>query len=85
MNERAKLANVVGDREVIDLMLSHVPENKVEGAYNRAAYMPRRREIACEWAELLVGDMWPPRAHMGQPMKWAATGPGKPGPTHHDI
>lgn len=42
------------DRAIIDLMLSHVPQNKVESAYNRAAYMPRRREIAQEWADLLM-------------------------------
>jgi len=28
------------DRAIIDLMLAHVPKDKVEGAYNRAAYMP---------------------------------------------
>jgi hypothetical protein len=27
-----------GDRAIIDLMLAHVPPNKVEGAYNRALY-----------------------------------------------
>jgi hypothetical protein len=30
------------DRAIIDLMLAHVPTNKVESAYNRAAYMERR-------------------------------------------
>jgi integrase len=54
MNERAKLAGIADDRAVIDLMLAHVPENRVEGAYNRALFMPRRREIACEWAGLLL-------------------------------
>lgn len=66
------------DRAIIDLMLAHVPENKVEGAYNRADYMERRREIACEWADLLVADMWSPSIHVGQPIRWAATGPGRP-------
>jgi integrase len=59
MNERAKLAGIADDRAVIDLMLAHVPENKVESAYNRAEFMPRRREIACEWADLLLEDMRP--------------------------
>lgn len=59
MNERAKLAGIADDRAVIDLMLAHVPENKVERAYNRAEFMPRRREIACEWADLLLEDMRP--------------------------
>lgn len=59
MNERAKLAGIADDRAVIDLMLAHVPENKVESAYNRAEFMPRRREIACEWAGLLLKGMQP--------------------------
>lgn len=66
------------DRAIIDLMLAHVPANKVEGAYNRAAYMDRRRELACEWADLLLADMWPAQMHVGQPIRWAATGPGRP-------
>ena len=77
MNERAKAAGRDGDRPIIDLMLAHVPKDKVEGAYNRADYMARRRELAGEWAELLVGDFWPPEAHLGQPIRFAATGPGR--------
>jgi integrase len=57
MNEWAKLNGRADDREVIDLMLAHVPENKVEGAYNRAAYMPRRRELAQTWADMLMADL----------------------------
>jgi hypothetical protein len=34
-------------------MLAHVPHNKVEGAYNRAAYMERRRELAGVWADMI--------------------------------
>lgn len=68
------------DRAIIDLMLSHVPANRVEGAYNRAAYLPRRREIACQWARLLVGDMWPPEIQLGSPTKWANNGAGRPSP-----
>jgi len=48
------------DREVIDLMLAHIPMNKVEGAYNRAAYMPRRRELACIWATILMPGLAEP-------------------------
>lgn len=59
MNERAERDGRHGDRKVIDLMLAHVPKDKVEGAYNRAAFMPRRREIAGEWAELLVDGLPP--------------------------
>lgn len=52
MNERALDAKQLGDRPIIDLMLAHVPTG-VEARYNRAAYMPRRRQIAQEWADLL--------------------------------
>lgn len=77
MNERARAAGLAEDRKIIDLMLAHVPKDKVESAYNRAAYMPRRRELAQEWADLLVGDFWPPDVHLGQPVRYAATGPGR--------
>lgn len=56
MNEKAKAEGNAGDRQVIDLMLAHMPENKVEGAYNRAQFMPRRREIAEAWARLLFPE-----------------------------
>ena len=52
MNERALDLDRAADRAIIDLMLAHVPKG-VEGRYNRAAYMPRRRQIAQEWADLL--------------------------------
>jgi integrase len=58
MNERAELLERPADRAIIDLMLAHVPDN-IEGAYNRAAYMPRRRQIAQEWADMLL-DGFPP-------------------------
>lgn len=84
MNERAdrvwRAAGHAGaspDRAIIDLMLAHVPANKVEGAYNRAAYMERRRELAQEWADLLLADFWPPEIHLGQPIRYAATGAGR--------
>lgn len=71
MNERARELGRADDRAVLDLMLAHVPKDKVESAYNRAAFMPRRREIAQEWADLLVADMWHPKIHLGQPSRWA--------------
>jgi len=86
MNERAdRLWREAGhkdaspDRAIIDLMLAHIPEGTSgsEGAYNRAGYMPRRRELAQEWADILVGDFWPPEIHLGQPIRYAATGPGR--------
>ncbi|EPR14226.1 hypothetical protein M527_29395 [Sphingobium indicum IP26] len=77
MNERAKLLGNVDDRAIIDLMLAHVPSNRVEGSYNRAAYMERRRELAQEWADILLDGFWPPEIHLGQPIRYAATGPGR--------
>jgi len=53
MNEWAERDGKDHDRKVIDLMLAHVPREKVEGAYNRAAYLPRRRELAQVWADSL--------------------------------
>jgi len=52
MNEWAKTNGRSDDREVIDLMLAHTQPNKVEGAYNRAAYMLRRRVLAQTWGEM---------------------------------
>lgn len=54
MNERFR-----ADRAVIDLMLAHAPKDKVEAAYNRAMHMERRRELACEWAAMLLQEMQP--------------------------
>lgn len=59
MNERALDQERAGDRAIIDLMLAHVTKG-VEGRYNRAAYMPRRRQIAQEWADLLCEGLAAP-------------------------
>lgn len=77
MNEHPEKQD--NDRAVIDLMLAHIPEGKSgsEGAYNRAEYMQRRREIAQAWADLIVVDLEPPEALIGRPIRWAATGPGE--------
>lgn len=79
MNERARLLKMPDDRGVIDLMLAHIPQGMSgsEGSYNRSSYMPRRRELAQEWADILVGDMWEPAIHLGQPIRYAASGPGR--------
>lgn len=44
------------DRLVIDLMLAHTPSgmSATELIYNRAAYMERRRELAEDWAALIL-------------------------------
>lgn len=58
MNEIAAIENRVGDRDIIDLMLAHLPSD-VESIYNRYAYLPRRRELAIEWGEMLMRDAVP--------------------------
>lgn len=69
MNEWAKTNGRPDDREVIDLMLAHIPTNKVEGAYNRAAYMDRRRELAKTWAKMVTTDLVEPAALLPLPCK----------------
>lgn len=74
-----------GDRAVIDLMLAHVPKDKVEGAYNRASYMPRRRELAQEWADMVTVGLEPAEAHVGRPIRWADTKPLGPRKRLEDL
>lgn len=64
MNERFP-----ADRHVIDLMLAHVPKDKVEGAYNRAAHMQRRRELAQLWADLITATLRPAAELLGLPRR----------------
>lgn len=47
---------LLADRPVIDLMLAHTPKgmSASELRYNRAGYMPRRRELAQRWADMLM-------------------------------
>lgn len=59
MNEWAQEQGRPGDSAVIDMMLAHVRPG-VEGIYNRAAYMPRRRELAQIWADMLLDGLPPP-------------------------
>lgn len=54
MNEWALEHGRPGDREVIDLMLAH-ERGGVEGIYNRALHLGRRRELAEIWARMLLG------------------------------
>lgn len=54
MNERFP-----ADRQIIDFMLAHVPKDKVESAYNRSLYLPRRIELAQAWADLLMKEAPP--------------------------
>jgi len=66
MNEWVEQHGKEHDRKVIDLMLAHVPGGKVESVYNRAAYMPRRREIARIWADKLTEGLPPPAELVGR-------------------
>ena len=69
MNEWAERHGKHHDRAVIDLMLAHVPKEKVEGAYNRAAFMPRRRELAASWADMLSEGLADPIVLVERPAK----------------
>ena len=69
MNGRVERAHpgadrLVIDRLIIDLMLAHVPSgmSETEFRYNRSRYMERRREIAEEWATLLINGLAPASA-----------------------
>ncbi|WP_164521905.1 integrase arm-type DNA-binding domain-containing protein [Sphingomonas sp. ABOLE] len=68
MNELAERENRPGDQAVIDLMLAHKPKG-VEFAYNRAAYMPRRREIAQLWADMLTDGLPAPDTLLDLPRR----------------
>lgn len=68
MNEQAQQNEKAGDRAIIDLMLAHIPEG-VETTYNRAAYMPRRRQIAQEWADMLMEGMVPAESLLEGPRR----------------
>nr|WP_313958559.1 site-specific integrase [Novosphingobium sp. 9] len=59
MNSIAVKQKRIADPAVIELMLAHVPENKVKAAYDRAGHMERRRELSQEWADLLMKSMAP--------------------------
>lgn len=63
------------DRAIIDLMLAHVPKDRVEGAYNRAAYMPRRRELAQEYADHIIVGLDTAESQLGRPIRRAVSSP----------
>ncbi|MCB1394153.1 integrase arm-type DNA-binding domain-containing protein [Nitrobacter sp.] len=64
MNERFP-----ADKPVIDLMLAHVPKDKVEGAYNRALHLERRRELAQNWADLILEGSRPAATLLAGPRR----------------
>lgn len=57
MNALAVKHKRAGDGAVIELMLAHVPENKVKAAYDRAGHMERRRDLSQEWSDKLMAGM----------------------------
>lgn len=57
MNALARRRKTVEDDPIIELMLAHVPENKVKAAYDRAGHMERRRELSQEWSNMLMKGM----------------------------
>ena len=69
MNALAVKHSRVGDDAVIELMLAHVPENKVKAAYDRAGHMERRRELSQEWADLLMDGMIRANDLIGEPRR----------------
>jgi integrase len=68
MNERAIELDRPGDRAIIDLMLAHKPAG-VEAIYNRAAYMGRRRQLAQDWADMLLEGLPPAEQLLVGPRK----------------
>ncbi|CCW20133.1 hypothetical protein EBBID32_45040 [Sphingobium indicum BiD32] len=64
MNERHR-----PDRAIIDMMLAHVPKDKVEAAYNRAQHMARRRALAQDWADMLMEGLPPAGALLDGPRR----------------
>ena len=60
-----------GDRLVIDLMLAHAPKgmSSAELRYNRASYMPRRRELAQVWADKIMENALPAAQIIGTPRR----------------
>ncbi|MEZ5655364.1 MAG: integrase arm-type DNA-binding domain-containing protein [Sphingobium sp.] len=87
MNEWAERNGDPHDRKVIDLMLAHVPKDKIEGAYNRAAYMPRRRELATLWADMLSDGLPDPALLVDRPAKEVGSAPRRrpPPPVEPDF
>jgi hypothetical protein len=61
MNGQAVANRRPEDRAIIDGMLAHKPRgvSESEFAYNRAVHWERRREIAQEWADLLMSGLPP--------------------------
>ena len=76
MNEQAERdlgsdVRLLADRMIIDLMLAHTPKgmSASELRYNRAAYMPRRRELAQRWANMILDGAITPEEIIDSPRR----------------
>ncbi len=76
MNEQAERdlgsdVRLLADRMIIDLMLAHTPKgmSASELRYNRAAYMPRRRELAQRWADMILEGAITPEEIIDSPRR----------------
>lgn len=61
---RTSFSTIMNERypeqwRIIDFMLAHVPKDRTERAYNRAAYIEQRTELAQIWADKLMVDQKP--------------------------
>ena len=71
---RATLSTILNerypaDRDVIELLLAHKPENEVAAAYNRAKHLQRRRELLKIWASLVLDGALPAKALIEGPRR----------------
>ena len=76
MNEQAERdlgsdVRLLADRMIIDLMLAHTPKgmSASELRYNRAAYMPRRRELVQRWADMILEGAITPEEIIDSPRR----------------
>ena len=76
MNQQAERdlgsdVRLLADRMIIDLMLAHTPKgmSASELRYNRAAYMPRRRELAQRWADMILDGAITPEEIIDSPRR----------------
>ena len=76
MNEQAERElgqdrRLLADRLIIDLMLAHTPKSisASEMRYNRAAYIPRRRELAQLWADMIMQEAIPTAEIINSPRR----------------
>lgn len=71
---RATFSTIMNEKypdlyRVIDAQLAHKVKDEVEGAYNRAAYLQRRRELLQEWADMLLEGFCHPSALVDMPRR----------------